>query len=182
MELLFKNKNYSRGRVHRRLTRRGCSQSCVDMRQVRCAVINCERAFLKLLPSAFWVLRSSFWALRSTNVLKSNSHVERRRSSRCAIFNSQNSPAAAVHRTSFLVHPSSLMGRHHARAQSHNGPANSSQKLSRPAAGPPAEPARQHTRLAGGTPPASLIARRFRVALQSVARSSQAACRVGFGT
>jgi hypothetical protein len=36
--------------------------------------------------------------------------------------------------------------------------------------------------LAGGTPPASLIARRFRVALQSVARSSQAACRVGFGT
>src|ERR1044071_1575057 len=38
---------------------------------------------------------------------------------------------------------------------------NSGQKLTRPATGPPAEPARQHTRLAGGTPPASLIARRF---------------------
>jgi hypothetical protein len=31
-------------------------------------------------------------------------------------------------------------------------------------------------------PPASLIARRFAARLQSVARSSQAACRVGFGT
>jgi len=31
----------------------------------------------------------------------------------------------------------------------------------RPGFGPPAEPARQLTRLAGGMPPASLIARRF---------------------
>jgi hypothetical protein len=31
-------------------------------------------------------------------------------------------------------------------------------------------------------PPASLIARRFAARLQSVARSTQAACRVGFGT
>jgi hypothetical protein len=40
-------------------------------------------------------------------------------------------------------------------------PSNSSQKLSRPATGPPAEPAHQHTSVAGGMPPASLIARRF---------------------
>ena len=40
-------------------------------------------------------------------------------------------------------------------------PPNSAQKLTRPGAGPAAEPPRQLTSVAGGMPPASLIARRF---------------------
>jgi hypothetical protein len=52
---------------------------------------------------------------------------------------------------------------------------NSGQKLSRPGAGPPAEPARQHTRMRGGTPP-DILSRRFRGA------NVQASRRVGFGT
>ena len=40
-------------------------------------------------------------------------------------------------------------------------PPNSAQKLTRPGAGPAAEPPSQLTSVAGGMPPASLIARRF---------------------
>jgi hypothetical protein len=53
--------------------------------------------------------------------------------------------------------------------------ANSSQKLSRPGAGPPAEPARQHTSVGGVTAVAD------RQSLHATPRR-QPPCRVGFGT
>jgi hypothetical protein len=44
-----------------------------------------------------------------------------------------------------------VKGQHHARGKSHNGPANSSQKPTRPGAGPAAELPSQHTRMGGVT-------------------------------
>ena len=49
---------------------------------------------------------------------------------------------------------------HKANTQEFNVPPNSNQKLTRPGAGPPAEPARQHTRMRGGMPP-DILSLRF---------------------
>src|ERR1044071_10134277 len=50
-----------------------------------------------------------------------------------------------------IVHGVSLVIQRYARVKSRNGPANSSQKPTRPGAGSPAEPASQHTRMSGVT-------------------------------